>query len=173
MTGTKKLAFVALLVSMALVLHVLENMLPIPYIAPGVKLGLANIASLIAIVAFGFREAIIVVTLRSLLGSLLGGVPSSFFFSVAGGLLSTAVMYSAYRWLGSNFSLIGISVMGAIAHNIGQLFVASIVVENFGVYLYLPVLMISAVITGIFIGLAANYTVGLIGIQKSFDKGRR
>jgi heptaprenyl diphosphate synthase len=173
MTGTRRLALMALLVSMALVLHVIENLLPIPYIAPGVKLGLANIASLMAIVTFGLREAVVVVTLRSLLGSLLSGVPSSFFFSVAGGLLSTTVMYSAYRWLGSKFSLIGISVMGAIAHNIGQLFVASIVVENFGVYLYLPVLMFSAVITGIFIGLAANYTVGLIRTEESIDKGRR
>lgn len=84
MKGTKKLAVLAMMVSMALVLHVVESLLPIPYIAPGVKLGLANIVSLVAIILFGFKEALVVVLLRTFLGSLLGGVPSNFLFSSAG-----------------------------------------------------------------------------------------
>lgn len=169
MKGTRKLAMLAMFVSMALVLHVAENLLPIPYIAPGVKLGLANIVSLITIIIFGFKEAVAVVLLRTLLGSLLGGVPSTFFFSAAGGILSTVVMYIMYAWLGTKFSLVGISVVGAIAHNIGQLFVASLIVENFGLYVYLPVLMISAVITGVFIGITANYAVGFINRHVDYD----
>ncbi|MBA1335431.1 MAG: Heptaprenyl diphosphate synthase component I [Firmicutes bacterium] len=169
MKGTKKLAVLALFVSMALVLHVVENLLPIPYIAPGVKLGLANIVSLMTIIIFGFKEAIAVVLLRTFLGSLLGGVPSGFFFSAAGGVLSTVVMYIMYTWVGTKFSLVGISVVGAIAHNIGQLFVASLIVENFGLYVYLPVLMISAVITGTFIGITANYAVGFINKNVDYD----
>lgn len=157
MTKTKKIALVAMFVSVALVLHVVENLLPVPYIAPGVKLGLANIASLMAIIAFGFKEALVIVLLRTLIGSLLGGVPSSFFFSAAGGALSTIVMYTMYRFAGNKFSMVGVSVAGAVAHNIGQIFVASIIIENFGLYFYLPVLMISAVITGTFIGFTANY----------------
>jgi heptaprenyl diphosphate synthase len=169
MKSTRKLAILALFVSMALVLHVVENFLPIPYIAPGVKLGLANIVSLIAIIIFGFKEALIIVLLRTFLGSLLGGVPSSFFFSAAGGLLSTFVMYFMYKWVGTKFSLVGISISGAVAHNVGQLFVASLIVENFGLYVYLPLLMISAVVTGIFIGFAANYTVGFIKASIDID----
>jgi heptaprenyl diphosphate synthase len=169
MKSTRKLAILALFVSMALVLHVVENFLPIPYIAPGVKLGLANIVSLIAIIVFGFKEALIIVLLRTFLGSLLGGVPSSFFFSAAGGLLSTFVMYFTYKWVGTKFSLVGISISGAVAHNVGQLFVASLIVENFGLYVYLPLLMISAVVTGIFIGFAANYTVGFIKASIDID----
>jgi heptaprenyl diphosphate synthase len=169
MKNTRKLAILALFVSMALVLHVVENFLPIPYIAPGVKLGLANIVSLIAIIIFGFKEALIIVLLRTFLGSLLGGVPSSFFFSAAGGLLSTFVMYFMYKWVGTKFSLVGISISGAVAHNVGQLFVASLIVENFGLYVYLPLLMISAVVTGIFIGFAANYTVGFIKASIDID----
>jgi heptaprenyl diphosphate synthase len=157
MKRTKKMALLAMLVSVALVLHVVENLLPIPYIAPGVKLGLANIVSLMAIIIFGFKEALIIVLLRTFLGSLLGGVLSNFFFSSAGGILSTVVMYLMYRFTGTKFSLVGISVAGAAAHNVGQLFVASVIVENFGLYLYLPVLMISAVITGTFIGFTAVY----------------
>jgi heptaprenyl diphosphate synthase len=167
MKRTKKLALLAMFVSVALVLHVVENLLPVPYIAPGVKLGLANIISLMAIIIFGFKEALIIVLLRTFLGSLLGGVPSSFFFSAAGGFLSTIVMYIMYRWAGTKFSPVGISVAGAVAHNIGQLFVASIIVENFGLYFYLPVLMISAIITGTFIGFTVNYLKELI--KKSID----
>lgn len=162
MERTSKLALLALLVSLALILHIVENLLPVPYIAPGVKLGLANTVSLITIVIFGFKEAIMVVLLRTFMGSLLGGVPSSFLFSVAGGFFSTVVMYLLYRGTDARFSLVGISVAGATAHNIGQLLVASIVIENFGIYVYLPVLMVSAIVTGIFIGFVSKYSIKLI-----------
>lgn len=162
MKGTKKLAVLAMMVSMALVLHVVESLLPIPYIAPGVKLGLANIVSLVAIILFGFKEALVVVLLRTFLGSLLGGVPSNFLFSSAGGMLRTVVMYALYRWAGTKFSVVGISVAGAVAHNVGQLFVAGLIVENFGLYIYLPILMVSAVVTGIFIGFTVKYVMALM-----------
>ncbi len=159
MIDVRKTAVLSLLISMALVLHVVEGMLPVPYVAPGVKLGLANIVSLVAIVMFGLREALLVVFLRTFLGSLLGGVPSSFFFSSVGGILSTVVMYLVFSRTGDRFSLVGISIIGAAMHNVGQLLVASFIVENFGLYYYLPVLMISAVITGYFIGTAAKYVI--------------
>jgi heptaprenyl diphosphate synthase len=163
MKGTRKLAVLAMMVSMALVLHVVESLLPIPYIAPGVKLGLANIVSLAAIILFGFKEALVVVLIRTFLGSMLGGVPSNFLFSSAGGILSTVVMYALYRWAGAKFSVVGISVAGAVAHNVGQLFVAGLIVENFGLYIYLPILMVSAVVTGIFIGFTVKYVMALMG----------
>jgi heptaprenyl diphosphate synthase len=169
MKGTRKLALLAMMVSVALVLHVVESLLPIPYIAPGVKLGLANIVSLIAIIVFGLKETLLVVLLRTFLGSLLGGVPSNFFFSSAGGILSTMVMYALYRWAGEKFSLVGISVAGAVAHNVGQLFVAGLIVENFGLYIYLPILMVSAVVTGIFIGFTVKYVMVLFEGNIQYD----
>ena len=169
MKGTRKLALLAMLVSVALVLHVVESLLPIPHIAPGVKLGLANIVSLMTIVIFGVKEALAVVLLRTFLGALLGGVPSNFFFSSAGGVLSTLVMYAMYRWAGTKFSLVGISVAGAVAHNVGQLFVASLIVENFGLYIYLPILMASAIVTGIFIGFTVKYVMTLVRINENYQ----
>lgn len=167
MKGTKKLALLAILVSMALVLHVVEGFLPVPYIAPGVKLGLANIISLITIVLFGVKEAFAVVLLRTLLGSFLSGAPSNFFFSAAGGILSISIMYTMQKWGGNKFSLIGVSVAGAVAHNVGQLFVASLLVENFGLYIYLPVLMVSAIITGVFIGFIVKNVLSLMETNKN------
>lgn len=162
MGGTKRIALLSILVSAALVLHMAEGFLPIPYIAPGVKLGLANMVSLMAIILFGAKEALIVVLLRTFLGSLLSGALSGFFFSSAGGILSTLTMYSMHRWAKDRFSLIGISVAGAITHNIGQLFVAGLIIENFGLYIYLPVLTLSAVISGAFIGITAGYLIPFI-----------
>ncbi len=168
MGGTKKIALLAMLVSVALVLHVTESLLPLPYIAPGVKLGLANIVSLMTIVLFGVKEALTVVLIRTFLGSLLGGVPSNFIFSSVGGILSTLVMYGMYTRFGSKFSIIGVSVAGAFAHNLGQIFMAGLVIENFGVYIYLPALTVSAVITGMFIGFTAKHVLSLVKAKMNY-----
>lgn len=162
MHNTRKLTTLAMFISAALVLHVVEGMLPVPFVAPGIKLGLANIVTLTAIMFFGLKEVILIVVFRCLLGSLFGGSVSGFFFSVSGGLLSALLMWVAYKMFGRNFSIIGISIMGAVAHNIGQLFVASFIVADFRIYYYLPVLMISSVVTGIFIGIVCNYSKNLI-----------
>ncbi len=169
MERTKKTALLAMLIALALVLHVAESLLPIPYIAPGVKLGLANVVSLMAIVLFGIKEALAVVLIRTFLGSILGGAPSSFIFSAAGGVLSVLVMYAMYIWAGTKFSLIGISVAGAVSHNLGQIFVAGLIIENFGLYIYLPVLVISAIITGIFIGFVVKYVLSLIKVNIDYQ----
>ena len=113
-----------------------------------------------AIIVFGFKEALAVVLIRTFLGSLLGGYrPTS--FSSAEGVLSTVVMYALYRWAGTKFSLVGISVAGPWPTTWGS-FVAGLIVENFGLYIYLPILMVSAVVTGIFIGFAVKYVTALV-----------
>jgi heptaprenyl diphosphate synthase len=78
-------------------------------------------------------------------------------------------MYAMYRWAGTKFSLVGISVAGAVAHNVGQLFVASLIVENFGLYIYLPILMASAIVTGIFIGFTVKYVMTLVRINENYQ----
>lgn len=162
MTRTKKLIFISILLAQALVLQYIESFFPIPIPAPGVKLGLANIVIMITIVIFGLRIAAVLVVLRSFMGAIFGGVISSFFFSLGGGLLSLIAMYILYHYYREHFSLMGISIVGAIFHNIGQLFVASLVISNFGIFTYLPVLMLTAILTGYFIGLAAKYILHVL-----------
>lgn len=168
MKNTRKLIFMALLLSISLVLHYIEGFIPVPIPAPGVKLGLANIITMVTIVLFGFRETFVLVILRSFMGAVFGGVISSFFFSIAGGVLSAIIMYLLYHYYKDYFSLMGISIVGAIFHNIGQLLVASALVSNFGIFIYLPILMLSGIITGYFVGLTSKYIVRVLSNHLKF-----
>lgn len=159
MSRTNKMVLMGILVSQALILHLIERMIPVPVPVPGIKLGLANAVSLIAIVFFGPKEALLVVAMRTFLGSVFGGGISSFLYSFIGGSISTLAMAIMYKKFRNLFSLPAISVVGAIFHNIGQIFVASIIVQNMKLFYYLPLLLISAVITGLFIGFAVQYTL--------------
>lgn len=145
--------------ALALVLYVAESFIPVPFMVPGAKLGLANIVTLVVIVLSGTADAFVVVVLRTFLGSLLSGALTSFAFSIVGGALATAVMSVAHKRLGSVFGLVGVSVLGAISHNIGQLFVAGVVVGTMGVYSYLPVLLVAGIATGYFVGIAAGFVL--------------
>ncbi len=156
MIKVKKIVYLSLIISQALVLHYIEGF--IPYLAPGAKLGLANIMTLVTIMLYGFKESMLVVVIRSVLGPLLGGSPTSILYSLAGGVLSCLIMNLLYSRFNKYFSLMGISTAGAVFHNIGQLLVASIIFENIGIlFSYLPLLMLSAVLTGNFIGLVCSY----------------
>lgn len=159
MKDTRKMVILSLLVSQALVLHVIERMIPVLIPVQGIKLGLANIISLFTIIIFGWKEAMLVVFLRTMLGSFFGGGVSSFLYSFTGGIISTIAMALLFKYGKKIFSIIAISVVGAVFHNIGQILVASMVVSNTNLFFYLPILLISAVITGIFIGLTVQYTM--------------
>lgn len=162
MSRTKKAVLLGILVSQALVLHLIERLIPLPVPVPGIKPGLANSISLITIIFFGYKEALAVVAMRTFLSSVFGGGISSFIYSFIGGVISTsamAAMYSKYRNL---FSLPAISVVGAIFHNTGQVLVASFIIQNAKLFYYFPALLISAVITGLFIGFAVQFSLGPI-----------
>lgn len=159
MANTKKLIFMGILVSQALVLSIIEKALPSPVPIPGVKLGLANIISLFAIIIFGFKEAVIIVIIRNMLASIFVGGMASFLYSIIGGLISIIVMSFIYKNFEKQFSIVSISIMGAIFHNIGQIFVASIIIKDIKIFYYLPILMISGVITGMLIGIASKYSI--------------
>jgi len=156
---TRNLTILSILISQALALHVIERLIPMPVPIPGVKIGLANIITLFTLIILGFKEAVIVVVGRTFLGSLFGGGPSAFFFSIVGGLASTVVMALLYKRFSGFFSLPTISIIGAITHNIGQIGVASLIVNNAALFYYLPVLIISGMITGFFIGLVVKFTL--------------
>ncbi len=154
MKNTRKMVFISILVSIALVIYLIEAQIPV--LAPGIKLGLANSISLVALILFGWKEAILIMILRTVLGSIFGGGLSALLFSIAGGLLSNIVMIVLYKYFKNYLSVPTISVCGAIFHNVGQLLVAAFILNDLRIYIYLPVLLIAAIGTGYFIGLLAS-----------------
>lgn len=159
---TRKLVFISVLVAQAMILSYVERMIPVPFIAPGAKLGLANIVTLTAIYMLTFKEAFAVVALRILLTAVTFGSLSSFLYSLSGGMLSLFAMSAVLMVFRKDLSLVSISIIGAIAHNIGQLLVAGIVINSLFMISYLPILLIVAVPTGIFVGFVARYLISYL-----------
>lgn len=146
-----------MLVAMGTALYLVEGMLAIPLPIPGVKLGLANVATLLALHLFGLRGGLSVALMRVVLGSLLGGVFLSpgFMLALAGAVVSTLVMALLLRCTAC-FSMIGISMAGAVGHNLGQLGAASLLMQSGAVVYYLPVLVLTGIPTGICTGWLLN-----------------
>jgi heptaprenyl diphosphate synthase len=168
-SSVKKTVLLGLLISQALVLSIIESWIQIPVPVPGVKLGLANIITVVVIVYFGFREALTVVVVRCVLTSFFGGGGwMFFFFSAAGGILSTMIMSILYKTGRNKFSLTGISIAGAITHNIGQLLVAVFFMRDLAVAVYLPVLLVSGCIMGFFVGFVSNLLVNALKKTKMY-----
>lgn len=160
MKNTTRMVFIALIVAQALVLHVMEGMIPLPIGVPGARLGLANIFTVTSLYTLGFKSTLLVVLMRVFLSTFFGGNLSSLMYSLAGGVLSLVVMTLIKNTFKDKVSLIGVSGAGSISHNIGQLLVASTIVHNFAVMLYLPILTFIGIGTGIFVGITANFIIG-------------
>lgn len=152
---TRKLTYMALLTALALIIFVLESYIPAPVPIPGVKLGLANIITLYALWTLHPREAFSILIVRILLGSIFAGQLMSLLYSLSGGLLCFALTLAARRFLSEQQIWVS-SIIGAVAHNIGQILVAILITATPGVAVYLPLLLISAIITGSFTGFAAQ-----------------
>lgn len=158
---TKQLTTMALLTAIALAIHVAEAQIP-PFVAiPGVKLGLANIITIYAAFSIGGGAAAMILIARILLGSMFGGGVVSFLYSIAGGLLCLFVTLLLRRVLTQKQIWVA-GVMGAIAHNIGQILVAIVVTGTPSILSYLPILLISGVLTGLFTGFAAQAVLNRI-----------
>ena len=158
MPKTKKLALMALLTAIALTIFVVENQLPAPVPIPGVKLGLANIITLVTMLLLGKKEAGAVLLVRVLMGAMFAGSPSTLLFSAAGGALAWLVMCLTVGLFGEKQLWI-VSALAGLAHNAGQLLTCALVVKTPGVLAYAPVLAVSGVITGVFTGFAAMYLI--------------
>ena len=154
---TKKIAKLSMLLSISVVLALIESVIPIfNGIAPGIKLGLANIVIVFAIYYLSIKDAIYISVIRVILMGIVrtGLFSISFFFSLSGALLSLLVMYLAKNM--TKMSVVGVSIVGAIGHSVGQIIIAVIFLSNINIFYYLPVLLISSVITGIIIGIISN-----------------
>lgn len=153
----------SLLTALAIGIHMFEFLLPSPL--PGFRPGLANIMVVTALILFGSREAWTLTLFRIGFGSFLLGTLFSptFLLALSGGITSLIAMQSAWGLLGERVSPIGVSVVGAVAHVVGQLFVASnLIVQHEGVWSLLPTLMIMSIITGIINGYLAMQLIRMI-----------
>lgn len=154
---SKTIALAGIFTAVAIILHLIESWVPNPLPVPGVKLGLANIVSLWALYGLNLPLALLIVILRVCVGALLAGtfLNFGFFMGLAGGITSTLIMALTIRCL-PQASAIGVSIIGAVTHNLAQLLVASFFLQQLGVFYYLPILLLSAVPAGILTGYFTN-----------------
>lgn len=165
----------ALFLAIGIALYVIEFLYLPMFSVPGVKLGLANIVTLILVVFFSWKDCIFNAIARTLIGSIITGVflTPAFIFSLGGALVSTVVMLITYKMFYGKFSLVGVSVAGATSHNITQLILAvTLFIKHWGVILQVPVLILAAVITGTLNGIIANLFVKKAVSIPEFSKTR-
>ena len=151
---TKLLAIGAMFACLALIFSYVEAMIPFSVGIPGVKLGIANLVVIIALYEMGPRYALTINAIRIIISGLLFSGVFGALYSLAGGLLSFFVMWALKKT--NLFSMVGVSMAGGVAHNMGQLLVASAIVSNLKMFLYFPVLMFSGLASGIMIGVVAH-----------------
>ena len=161
----RKISFLSLLITIGLIIFIFEIYIPRPL--PWLKPGFANIATLLALYLFDFKAAIIVVIGRVILGSLLVGtfLNPAFFLAFAGGIGSTIVMSIFKSYFSRFFSIFGVSIIGAITHNIIQLLLVSfIIIQHATILFLLPILILSALFTGLVVAFFSHYILKNLGI---------
>ena len=148
------LAAVALLSSLALIFSYVEAIIPYTPAIPGIKLGIANIVTVIALYQFSTKYAAAVNIIRVIISGLLFNGLFGMLYSLAGAILSLCGMVLLKRT--EQFSISGVSMAGGVLHNLGQLLVAAFLIEDMRIFFYFPILLISGTISGIAIGIAAE-----------------
>ncbi len=165
---TKKLTTMAILTALAMALSWLERMIPLELVIPlpGVKLGLANTVTLFALYTMDLSAALLILVARCLLGALFGGNLTALIFSLTGGVLSMLTMAAARR--SRHLSVYGVSVLGAAAHNIGQILSAMLLMHSVYIAAYLPWLLLIGTICGC---ATATVTAGVLRALAPVGKG--
>ena len=163
-TSTKKIAYLGLCTTVALVFAYVESLLPPLFAAvPGIKIGLPNIAIIFTLYKFGLKEASAVSLVRMVLVASMFGNPTMFLYSLAGAILSMVAMALLKK---SGFlSSVGVSVAGGVFHNLGQIILAAIILETAEIGYYMIVLSFAGIISGIFVGICGNLAVKRISIK--------
>ena len=161
---TKKLTMMALMTCAAVMIHALEALLPQLIPIPGIKPGLANIITLLALYWLKPFEALLIVTARLLIGCFLGGSLSALLYAAAGSAVSLALMLPLSRSIDAEYLYL-VSILGAAGHNLGQIALAVAITKTPGLLSYLPVLLLSGCVTGLFTGLCARTVVRRLKIK--------
>ncbi|MFD1177377.1 Gx transporter family protein [Paenibacillus puldeungensis] len=165
----KRTVIIAIFAAVAVVLSLIESIIPINMSVPGAKLGLANIMVLTCLYFLRARDAFMMVVLKTLLTAFIFGTFSSFLFSFMGALFSFVAMWFLLLIGRKRLSMIGISIIGGIAHNIGQLTAAALYFNTSKIFYYLPMLLIMGVLTGIAVGIAVRYLIPSLSKLSLFD----
>lgn len=155
---TKKLTTLSLLAAIALALYGVESTLPPIVPIPGIKLGLANIITLVALWKYSAKDAFFVLIVRILLATMFFGQAMSLLYSLSGGILCLLAMVLIKKLLHGHYLFLA-SMTGAVFHNLGQIAVAFLLTSVPAVLVYLPFLLLSGLVTGLFIGLCARFTL--------------
>lgn len=152
----KKIALYGMMVALAFAFSYLESLIPFNFGIPGIKLGLANIVVVVALYTMKSGEAFTIAIFRIILAGLTFGSVYSLLYSLCGGILSFIVMYFVKK---TKLSIIGVSMLGGVCHNIGQLIVAAIVMQTARIVYYIPVLLIAGLVTGFLMGLISKLVI--------------
>lgn len=150
---SKRISISAMFTAFAVILSYVETFLPAIWI-PGVKLGLANFAIILALYFLGYREAIMINIVRIVIIGAFFGNLFGIFFSISGAIFSFIIMAAAKKT--KKLSMVTIGILGGVFHNIGQIIVAAFVVNSYSVITYIPILILSGIITGTIIGTVSD-----------------
>ena len=153
----KKVAVLGLCVALAMIMSYIESLFPLNLAVPGIKMGLANIVIIFLLYRVGFSSACIVSLIRVFLVSMLFGNVMMMAYSIAGAVLSLAVMLVLKKC--GKFSVVGVSIAGGVAHNAGQIIMTVILLGAKQIAYYLPVLAVTGTVTGVLIGIAASVVI--------------
>jgi heptaprenyl diphosphate synthase len=156
-----KLALYAMMICIAMILSYVETLIPVPFFAPGMKLGLANIVTMVAVYRMGIFDAAAISLSRVCLSAMTFGNIFSLAYSLAGSVCSLAVMAALKRT--GKFGIAGVSAAGGVCHNIAQIGVAAFLLETGELVYYLPVLFITGTITGFVIGILCKIVLKSLG----------
>ena len=157
-TASRKIALCAMLMALAMIFSYVEVLIPINLGVPGIKLGIANLVVVVGL--FFLPEVLMISVARILLMGYLFGNGMSILYSLAGGLLSFLVMFLLKHIKG--FSITGVSIAGGVTHNVAQICVAALVVQNRKLFYYLPALLVAGVITGMLIGILSDRILSVV-----------
>lgn len=154
---SRRTARLGVLVTLGILFGYIESLISIPIRIPGIKIGISNIVSVVSLYLLGPIDALVVSILRVLLSGILFGSGFSILYSISGAIISFLLMLLAYKL--DIFSVIGVSVIGGVAHNIGQLLIACIVVKLPAIMGYTPWLIIFGVVAGLIVGAVSNIII--------------
>lgn len=164
-----KTVHMGLLLALSLILSYVETFIPFAVAIPGIKIGLSNLAVLICLYLFSRREALLLAACKAILSGLLFGNLMMILYSLSGALCSAFVMGLLKK--SRSFHVPVVSAVGGVVHNIGQLFVALLMVQTYGIFYYLPFLLIAGLLMGLLNGTIA--ALALPYLQNMIQKGER
>ena len=168
-TTAQKTAKLAVYIALAFIFSYIESLIPLPIPFPGVKLGFANLVIIVVLYQSGFAAAFGVSLIRNILNALTFGNLFALFYSIAGSILSLLIMEGLRRLKPFHISIISVSSIGGIVHNMGQMLVASILVGGYAILHYFPFLYFAGLIAGLFIGILGKLCLERLPLPENLN----